>query len=239
MEAETNVNPALDGKMEDGGDRMQYEGGALREPSKGKGRYDLITPLGIERAREWNDHYRMDDEGRYSKLSPLEMVYEHIQEFRCGDRRTDHIAAAVNYLLDDLNHEWVEIDLAACANCLGPYTGPLWFGLFNPFVYERLAKWYELGAEKYKKPRNWESGMSYCRLLDSAKRHINRFIKGERGEDHLIAALWNLLAYLHYEETGLTLFDDVPRYKREKPEPSTEALYERALLEMKSYGREK
>lgn len=200
-------NPALEGKMEDGGERMVFEGGALREPAKGKGRYDLITPLGIERSRRWNENSRMDDDARPS-MSPLEMVYEHIQEFRRGVRRTDHIAAAVNYLLDHLNRESVQVDGRETY-----WSGVFWYGLFNPFVYERLAKWYELGAEKYKIPRNWEKGMSYSRLLDSAKRHINRFVMGHRGEDHLIAALWNLLAYLHYEEMGLTQFDDVPKYE--------------------------
>lgn len=205
----------LEGKMEDGGERMEFDGGALREPAKGKGRYDLITPLGIERARRWNDHCRDDAECCVGKTH-LEMVYEHIQAFRCGDRSTDHIAVAVNCLLDHLNREAVQVDGRETY-----WTGIFWYGLFNPFVYERLAKWYELGAEKYKIPRNWEKGMSYSRLIDSAKRHINRFVMGHRGEDHLIAALWNLLAYLHYDEMGLDKFDDVPKYEEANEKKNT------------------
>lgn len=109
--------------MEDGGERMTFEGGALREPATGKGRYDLISP----------------------------------------------------------------------------------------FALERLALWYEAGAAKYA-PRNWEAGMSYSRLIDSACRHINRYRKGERGEDHLAAAVWNLCALMHYQACHMDQFDDLPTY---------------------------
>ena len=78
------------GNIDDGGERMSYgEGKAVREPSTGKGRYDLITPFGIA----------------------------------------------------------------------------------------RLAKWYELGAAKYA-DRNWEKGMPFSRYIDSAKRHIDKYIMG-------------------------------------------------------------
>lgn len=33
------------GKMKDGGDRQEFASGAVREPSEGKGRYDLISPV--------------------------------------------------------------------------------------------------------------------------------------------------------------------------------------------------
>ena len=74
--------------IDDGGQRISYgEGKAIREPSAGKGRYDLITPFGIM----------------------------------------------------------------------------------------RLAKWYELGSKKYA-DRNWEKGMPFSRYIDSAKRHIDKYI---------------------------------------------------------------
>lgn len=203
-EWEKKINPALEGKMEDSGERMEFESGAVREPAKGKGRYDLISPVAIDRVANWD---RYEDPIICRALPPLEMAYNHIQQFRLGDRQKDHICAAANYLLNKLNLEPVSVNGAEPK----PWTGTKWYGIVNPFVYERLAKWYELGGEKYP-ARNWEKGMSYSRLLDSAKRHINRFEKGERGEDHLIAALWNIFAYIHYVEMGFEKFDDVPRY---------------------------
>ena len=114
--------------IDDGGQRISYgEGKAIREPSAGKGRYDLITPFGIM----------------------------------------------------------------------------------------RLAKWYELGSKKYA-DRNWEKCMPFSRYIDSAKRHIDKYIMGMTDEDHLAAAVWNLLAIIHHEELGQTEFDDMPHYLSKK-----------------------
>ena len=114
--------------IDDGGQRISYgEGKAIREPSAGKGRYDLITPFGIM----------------------------------------------------------------------------------------RLAKWYELGSKKYA-DRNWEKGMPFSRYIDSAKRHIDKYIMGMTDEDHLAAAVWTLLAIIHPEELGQTELEDMPHYLSKK-----------------------
>lgn len=41
--------------------------------------------------------------------------------------------------------------------------------------------------------RNWENGMPLEDLLDSAKRHIARYMAGDRSEPHIPQAIWNLL----------------------------------------------
>ena len=114
----------LEGKINDGGERISYgEGMAVREPSSGKGRYDLISP----------------------------------------------------------------------------------------FAVMRLAKWYELGSKKYS-DRNWENGIPFSRYIDSAKRHIDKYIMGMTDEDHLAAAAWNIFAIMHHEELNQTELDDMPHY---------------------------
>lgn len=119
---------SIDGKMNDGGERITYgEGRAMREPSTGKGRYDLISP----------------------------------------------------------------------------------------FATMRLAKWYELGSKKYA-DRNWEKGMNYSRYVDSAKRHLDKFIMGMEDEDHLAAAAWNIFAIMHHQELGQNELDDMPHYLTDK-----------------------
>lgn len=140
---------AENGKINDGGNRISYgDGLAVREPSDGKGRYDLITPFGIR----------------------------------------------------------------------------------------RLAQWYELGSKKYA-DRNWEKGMPFSRYVNSAKRHLDKFIMGMEDEDHLAAAAWNILAIMHHEELGQTEFDDMPHYlstdqeygrppKRVYKEPFGDKIYE-------------
>ena len=92
-----------------------------------------------------------------------------------------------------------------------PSTGKGRYDLITPFGIARLARWYELGAQKYA-DRNWEKGMPFSRYIDSAKRHIDKYIMGMSDEDHLAAAVWNILCIIHHEELGQTELDDMPRY---------------------------
>lgn len=92
-----------------------------------------------------------------------------------------------------------------------PAKGKGRYDLITPFGMARLAKWYELGAEKYS-DRNWEKGMPFSRYIDSAKRHIDKYIMGAKDEDHLAAAAWNILCVMHHEELGELELDDMPHY---------------------------
>lgn len=73
------------------------------------------------------------------------------------------------------------------------------FDLIPAYPLRRLAQHYENGAKKYA-DRNWEKGMPLSRFLDSAERHINAYKDGERSEDHLVAAAWNLFGFIWTEE---------------------------------------
>lgn len=62
------------------------------------------------------------------------------------------------------------------------------------------------GASKYRE-RNWEDGLVYSRVYDSAMRHIDAFRAGtlmdaESGRHHLAHAVCNLLFLLDYELGG-------------------------------------
>lgn len=92
-----------------------------------------------------------------------------------------------------------------------PSEGKGRFDLITPFGLTRIAKWYELGAKKYT-DRNWEKGMPFSRYVDSAFRHLIKFLMGMTDEDHLAACAWNILAIMHHQELGQTEFDDLPHY---------------------------
>jgi len=96
-----------------------------------------------------------------------------------------------------------------------PSDGKGRYDLITPFGLRRVAKWYELGAKKYA-DRNWEKGIPFSRCIDSAKRHIDKYIMGMTDEDHLSAAVWNLLAIIHFQELGMDELDDMPRYLRKE-----------------------
>jgi len=121
-------NNSLDGKMQDGGDRITFgKNAAQREPATGKGRPDLITP----------------------------------------------------------------------------------------FALTRIAKWYELGANKYG-DRNYEKGMPFSRYTASMFRHVIAWMKGDETEDHLSAISWNAFAIMHHQELNELNWDDMPHYLSKK-----------------------
>ena len=63
----------------------------------------------------------------------------------------------------------------------------------------RLSKHFEKGAKKYSE-RNWEKGIPISSFVDSALRHIFKYMEGECDEDHLCAACWNVICAMQTEE---------------------------------------
>jgi hypothetical protein len=66
------------------------------------------------------------------------------------------------------------------------------FDLLPWAVIRALAIHYQKGCEKYG-DRNWENGIPVHSFLDSAIRHASQVIDGRNDENHLIAAIWNLV----------------------------------------------
>jgi len=73
------------------------------------------------------------------------------------------------------------------------------FDLLPPHALHRLARHFAAGASKYG-ARNWEKGIPLWRFLDSALRHMNMYLEGDREEDHLAAVLWNVGCYMQTEK---------------------------------------
>lgn len=62
----------------------------------------------------------------------------------------------------------------------------------------RLSKHYEHGAVKYGK-FNWQKGIPVDSFIDSALRHIMKYLDGWDDEDHLAAAAFNILGAMEME----------------------------------------
>lgn len=73
------------------------------------------------------------------------------------------------------------------------------YDLITPIGLRRLAETYAEGAAKFGQ-FNWENGMPVTDLLNHAIAHIYKFLGGDRGEDHLAHAAWNLLGAIHSME---------------------------------------
>ena len=86
------------------------------------------------------------------------------------------------------------------------------FDLLPMCVIKRLAKHYENGCLKYGE-RNWEKGIPAHSFADSAFRHLVNYLDGEKNEDHLLAAIWNLCGLAWTEEKRPDLMDIPSRQK--------------------------
>ena len=75
----------------------------------------------------------------------------------------------------------------------------------------RMGKTCRAGADKYA-PFNWHKGFKASVLYDHAMRHMLLWASGDRSEDHLGHAAWNLHVIMDQEERGLVeLMDCEPK----------------------------
>jgi hypothetical protein len=65
---------------------------------------------------------------------------------------------------------------------------------------------YLQGAETYGE-NNWKKGMNHSVLYDSTMRHLMEDFTGDEGEDHLGAALWNIMGMIWNRESRPELDD--------------------------------
>ena len=71
--------------------------------------------------------------------------------------------------------------------------------LLPPSAILRLARHFEKGCERYG-DRNWERGIPIDSFIDSGLRHLLQYMRGDKDEDHLCAAAWNLICAMEMEE---------------------------------------
>ena len=84
------------------------------------------------------------------------------------------------------------------------------FDLIEPELLFRLARHYEAGAIKYD-DRNWEKGIPISCFVDSAFRHLTKYLQGGcADEDHLAAVLWNVGCIMRFEHDKRTDLLDLP-----------------------------
>lgn len=90
------------------------------------------------------------------------------------------------------------------------------FDLLPWHAIHEVAIHCEDGAEKYGE-RNVDKGIPQHSLIDSAFRHLKRYVCGETDEPHLRAAAWNILFALEQETTHPELLD-IPYAPQSEPE---------------------
>lgn len=82
----------------DSGERQDFDTGSVRDTRAGKGRYDLITPIGLLRlARHYENGAEKYGDRNWEKGQPvsryLDSAIRHLFNYLGGDRSEDHLAA--------------------------------------------------------------------------------------------------------------------------------------------------
>lgn len=77
----------------------------------------------------------------------------------------------------------------------------------------RLSRHYEEGAKKYRR-WNFRQGIPMSSYLDSALRHLAKYMSGCDDEDHLSAAVFNVLGAMLVEQQTPELIDIPMRLRK-------------------------
>lgn len=182
--------------VKDSGARQEFASGSVRDTRKGKGRYDLVTPIG---------------------LSVIAGAKPYERATRARDQQVKDPTGAILYLVDEAKHilwwainaQALRMDSLGLAGWLvlaaleieegGVVPTGVRQSRFDSVPHRglrRLAVHYENGAAKYNE-RNWELGQDVARYCDSGLRHLWNYTEGKRDEDHLAASAWNVAAAIH------------------------------------------
>lgn len=97
--------------INDSGQRISYgDNKAIREPSDGKGRFDLVTPFGLMRLAKWYElGSKKYADRNWEKGMPfsryIDSALRHINKYEMGLEDEDHLAAAAWNILAIIHHE--------------------------------------------------------------------------------------------------------------------------------------
>lgn len=155
--------------IKDSGNRREFESGAVRDMAEGKGRCDLMPLLEVGHAMDaWYLH--KEGHGMYAfKLFLL--LDECSDEKRPIEERYDRAIDAI-------------YEFSAMAE------------VSIPDLMLEVAIHYEEGAKKYEE-RNWEKGLPTWCFIDSAVRHLLKYLGGRTDERHDRAFVWNMLGFAY------------------------------------------
>jgi hypothetical protein len=208
--------------VKDLGERREASTGAVRDRATGKGRYDLLSPIAMQRTAQALHECNL----RATALHAGEIldraigsIFAYVAE---GSRCVfDHLAISEAHIHEFIHRQ----ELAAGAPMPTPsfsnVASKLYYLHFSPLALARLARHFENGARKYT-DRNWERGIPLSWFIDSALRHLFKVVAGLTDEDHAAAAEWNIHCAIHTE--AMIHAGKLPAELADLPEPGTYAV---------------
>ena len=156
---------------------------------------------GYEKEPEWCDDNNITDE-------KCRRCWDREVETEVDNEVKTEVETDVDSGIKDSGIKDGEMTVFASGAVRDKKTGKGRCDLLPACVLLRLAKHYERGAERFG-PYNWQKGIPCHSFVDSALRHLLKFMDGQTDEDHLIAAIWNLCG-LAWTEEKLPELMDIP-----------------------------
>lgn len=154
--------------IKDSGERREFETGAVRDMAEGKGRFDLMPLSEIA--------YIFSKDDRIHSII-LDLSWMLDPESKCLYPFLTN--AIYNFIAYCKNKDLEDVTLSDVAE----------------YMLE-VAIHFEEGAKKYGE-HNWEKGLPLNSYIDSATRHLMKYVSGMTDERHDRAFIWNLLAYAY------------------------------------------
>ena len=155
--------------IKDSGNRREFESGAVRDMAEGKGRCDLMPLFEVGHIL---DTWYLHQEGHRIYAFKLFILLDE-----CSDEKIpilDRSSRAIDAIYEFSTMAEVSI----------------------PDLMLEVAIHYEEGAKKYDE-RNWEKGLPTWCFIDSAVRHLLKYLGGRTDERHDRAFVWNMLGFAY------------------------------------------
>jgi hypothetical protein len=115
-EVKVNANVGVVYTLADSGQREVFESGAVRDVRTGKGRFDLITPIGLRRLaavyeRGAGKYAPRNWEAGIPVSRCLDSALRHVVQYLAGENTEDHLAQAAWNLFAAMHFEEVRPEL--------------------------------------------------------------------------------------------------------------------------------
>ena len=167
---------------------------------------------------------RLNEEGKspfeFSEYKPKMVPIEQVEGYVPMDApenpqppRTENMMPSPNKPSREDSPEWVlpphpnmQFDTGAKRGTDATKTR---YDLLPPAALQAWAEAFAEGAEKYG-VHNWLKGIPSSNVINHALRHIFLYMSGDRAEDHLGHALWNIGVAIHNEKHRPSLVDMPP-----------------------------
>jgi hypothetical protein len=201
-------------KVQDSGERQEFETGAHRDIRIGKGRFDLLPFNSIRALAEYLGRCSHEELKVISYEYHVNKSLEFVNNFSGSHLQSDLLGFIWHSMVliefqetdDDIDSTVDFFDRKLSDSTIPENTSR--YDLIPPKALIRIAKHFENGAVKYTED-NWRQGIPLVKYMDSEYRHAIKVNMGFEDEDHYSAAAWNALCLLdtwirleagHYDE---------------------------------------